>query len=292
MGGMPGPRWNRNKGIYPTSIRRYRECPHRCRLEYVEQVPFDQPPWNRAMEVGNALHKVMERVGKALRDKRPPPPIASFRPWVETMLPAHEYGNPGDRKKDVENVLFWAELGQDYLTEAGTEVLIVEHYTPRRWNDTGELGRVLLGAKADAVLRRSDDRGRFIEIVDYKTGRNRDHTEFTPMLSRIALDKRIRAALASEDDLRVVFTYIWFEADEIDQRDLSRQSLLDQWRELKRLLTRMVHEETWPKRPHPRTCRYCPYFNTVCVPFARTSTLMDHGLPLYDAGDRGMARNR
>lgn len=272
LNGMPSPRWDRNKGIYPTSVRRYLECPHRCRLEYIDKVPYERP-WVRAVEVGNALHKVMERIGNCLQTGQVPPPITAFRAYVDDLLPAHEYDNPDDRIEDIDNVLEWAELGEAYIREASTTILRIERHYPRRWEDKGSLGNVLLGAKADAVLRRTDDHGRYVEIIDYKTGYSRKWSQFTPMLSRIALDHRLRMALPEQRNPRVVFTYLWFAHDEIESITLTRDHMTNEWRELKRILTRMVHEETWPKQPNPKVCRHCPYFNTECVPYPQSASL-------------------
>lgn len=266
--GMPGPRWNRSKGIYPTSLRRYMECPHRCRLEYIDRVRYEQP-WTREIEVGNALHKVMERTANSLRSRQVPAPAQSFRRWVGDMLPAHRYDDQQERAADIDNVLEWAEQGEGYLSDGEADILLVEHYTPRRWTDSGELGSVLLGAKADVVVKRHDEHGPYVEIIDYKTGRNRHHTQFTPLLSRIALKRRIQAVLRQQRAPRVVFTYLWFRYDEVDERWMTANEMHQQWGELHRILVRMVNEETWPKRPNPKMCHYCPYFNTECFPNAQ-----------------------
>ncbi|MBA2759660.1 MAG: PD-(D/E)XK nuclease family protein [Chloroflexia bacterium] len=271
IAGMPGPRWNRNKGIYPTSLRRYLECPHRCRLEYVDKVPYDLP-WSRAMEVGNALHKVMEQIAIALHNRQEPPPISAFRSWVGEMLPADRYDDQDQRARDIENVLEWTARGTAYITRGDSEVLIVEHYSPRRWDDLGDLGSVLLGAKADVVVRRHDEAGAYIEIIDYKTGHNREYTQFTPILSAIALKRRIRFALRQPREPRIVFTYIWFEKDEFDERWLTAEAKRHQWEELRPILVRMVHEEDWPKQPGYRICKFCPYYNTECFPFPETAS--------------------
>jgi hypothetical protein len=266
---MPGPRWNRKKGIYPTSLRRYLECPRRCRLEYVEKVPYDRP-WNRAMEVGIALHKLMERVGNTLHRRQAPPPVETFRGLVETLLPEREYDNPQIRAADIDDILLWAAVGETYINDGDAQVLIVEHYDPRPWDDRGELGSVMLGAKADIVLRRHDADGPFVEIVDYKTGRNRDHTEFTPLLSRIALKRRIEMALPGQAAPRVVFSYLWLRDGEVDRRWQTRDEMHHRWGDLQRILLRMVKEEEWPMRPSHHACRYCPYLNTECFPYQDT----------------------
>lgn len=261
--GMPGPRWNRNRGIYPTALRRYLECPRRCRLEYIDNIRYEQP-WDRAMEVGNALHKVMERIGNRLRLGKTLPPTASYRRWVESLLPAERYDDPRERSIDIDEVLEWAAVCEAYINDGRSEVLIVEHYTPRRWIGPEPLGSVLLGAKADLVVRRHGPHGPWIEIVDYKTGRNRDHTEFTPLLSCIALKPRIEAIQPDPGD--AAFTYLWLRDGDIDTRWQTREEMHRCWSHLQEVLARLVHEERWPMQPHPRVCRYCPHHGSHCTP--------------------------
>lgn len=266
LAGMPGPRWNRNKGIYPTSLRRYLECPRRCRLEYIDRIRYERP-WDRAMEVGNALHELMERIGNTLQRRQAPPPTETYRQWVETLLPEREYDDPQVRAADIDDILLWGAVGEAYINDGETQVLIVEHYDPRRWDDPGELGSVMLGAKADLVVRRHDADGPYLEIIDYKTGRNRDHTEFTPLLSCIALKRRIDAALRGQAEPRVVFSYLWLRDGEVDRRWQTRAEMLHRWGDLRPILMRMVHEEAWPMRPNPRICTSCPYLNRECFPY-------------------------
>ena len=261
--GMPGPRWNRNRGIYPTALRRYLECPRRCRLEYIDNIRYEQP-WDRAMEVGNALHKVMERIGNQLRQGKTLPPTASYRRWVESLLPAERYDDPREHAIDIDEVLEWAAVCEAYINDGRSEVLIVEHYTPRRWIGPEPLGSVLLGAKADLVVRRQGPHGPWIEIVDYKTGRNRDHTEFTPLLSCIALKPRIEAIQPDPGD--AAFTYLWLRDGDIDTRWQTREEMHRCWSHLREVLARLVHEERWPMQPNPRVCRYCPYHGSHCTP--------------------------
>ena len=275
LAGMPGPRWNRNRGIYPTSLRRYLECPHRCRLEYVDNLPYERS-WNRSMEVGNALHKVMERVGNTVRQGKAPPPTSTYRRWVEKLLPDEQYDDLQERASDVDDVLEWAAGCEAYINDGETSVLIVEHYMPRRWDDRGALGNVLLGAKADVVVLRHDRDGPYVEIVDYKTGRNRDYTEFTPLLSCIALKRRIQGVLPDQREPRVAFSYLWLRDGDIDVRWQTREEMGQRWSDLSRILMRMVHEEDWPMRPSARTCQYCPYYKTSCHPFPQNGTISEH----------------
>lgn len=265
--GMPGPRWSRNTGIYPTSLRRYLECPHRCRLEYVDKIPYDRP-WTREIEVGNALHKIMERIANSLHNQHVPPPIGSFRSWIgRDLLPKREYERPDDHIEDIDKVLEWAHRGTRYITHGNPTILRVEKHFPRHWEERGELGKVLLGAKADLVVLRRGKTGRYVEIIDYKTGFSRRWTQFTPILSSIALKPRIHAALPDQQHPRVMFSYLWFAHGDHERIPLTAERQSDEWAELKHILVRLVNEEEWPKRPNPKVCQYCPYYNRQCTPF-------------------------
>jgi hypothetical protein len=265
LAGMPGPRWNRSRQISPTSLRAYLECPRRCRLQYIDNLAYRQP-WNRAIEVGNALHAVMERVANTIHAGRRPPVPASFRGTVANLLPEREYDDPAERLEDIDKVLEWAERGTRYITHGSPTILRVERHYPRHWEDRGVLGKVLIGAKSDLVLRRRDRAGDYVEIIDYKTGHSRRWTQFTPILSSIALKPRIRAALRGQAEPRVRFSYLWFAHGERERIEMTRERQAQDWDELKPILTRLVHEEDWPMRPSPNVCRHCPYFNTACFP--------------------------
>ena len=65
----------------------------------------------------------------------------------------------------------------------------------------------------------------------------------------------------------MVFSYLWLREGEVDRRWQTRDEMHHRWRDLRRILVRMVHEEEWPMRPDPRVCRYCPYLNSACFPF-------------------------
>lgn len=269
--GMPGPRWDRKKAIYPSHLHTYLDCPNRCRLEYVDRVPVARL-WDRKIEVGNALHKIMEETANMLRLRQPPRPIHAFRSQIESLLPAEQYEastnlSLDDRTKDVENVLQWAGDARDYITDPRATMIRIEKYYPRDFNAGADLGPVKLGAKADLVMKRQDTVGAYIEIIDYKTGYWQRPTDFAPALSRISHKPQIRALLSQHQFPRVVFTYLWLAREEVVHIELNYDHMLNQWRELKRILTRMVHEERWPMRPSPKVCKHCPYFDIECFPY-------------------------
>ncbi len=262
---MPGPRWDRKRAIYPTSLQRYLECPRRCRLEYVERVKYTRR-WSRPLQVGNALHEVMERIANTLHGHQPPVSATAVRAWLDTLLPAQEYADQHERVADIDRVLEWAERGRRYITHGNPTILRVEKHYPRNWSEPGALGKVQLGAKADLVIRRKDRKGRYVEIVDYKTGHSRSLSRFTPILSAIALKPRIAAALPEQSEPRVVFSYLRFAHGERDRIALTRERKQGDWDELRPLLIRMVNDESWPMHPAPQRCSHCPYFNRACFP--------------------------
>ena len=264
-GGDPatdGPRWPRSKAIYPTSLRRYQECPHRVRLEYIDKVAIDPPAWDPVLEKGNAVHKIMETIGGHIRRNRPIPDY--IRKRAEQLLPASEYAFEALRQHDVEEVLGWSRSALRYLRRQPTRILVIEHYKPQKL--TGEkFEKVQVGAKADIVVRREDQHGPYIEIIDYKTGRNREFLTHTPLLSRIALRDIIKTELPGSKFPRSMFTYLWLASGEIDQIDLEQDYLLYQWEEVCGQLEDLLEETVWEPRPSPR-CRWCPYYKRVCTP--------------------------
>lgn len=269
---MPGQRWSRRKAIYPSHIHAYLDCPNRCRLQYIRNLRVESQ-WDRRLEIGNALHTVMEEIANELRTRRLTRSIMSYRPRIEAMLQPDRYEEAedltlDDRTRDIESVLRWAATAREYITDPGATMVRIEKYYPRHFDADAELGPVRLGAKADLVMRRQDARGPYIEIIDYKTGQWRRPMDFAPALSRISHRSQIHALLPRQRFPRVMFTYLWLAREETMHIEFNYDYMLDQWRELREVLRRMVTEEEWPMRPHPRTCRLCPYLNVACFPQA------------------------
>jgi hypothetical protein len=277
---MPARRWSRRKAIYPSHVHAYLDCPNRCRLQYIRNVRVESR-WDRKIEVGNALHTVMEDIANTLRRRQPVRSIDTLRPRVETLLPEARYQEaddltPDDRALDIGNVLRWAETARDYITDPGAMIVRIEKHYPLEFNRDADLGPVKMGAKADLVMKRRDADGDYIEIVDYKTGYWRRPVDFAPALSRISHRPQIRALLPGGRFPRVVFTYLWLARDEMTRIEFDTDHITSQWHELRRVLKDMVSEEAWPMRPSPHTCRHCPYLNVACHPFGPAE---DHADP-------------
>ncbi len=281
LDGMPAQRWSRRKAIYPSHVHTYLDCPNRCRLQYIRNVRVE-PRWDRKIEVGNALHKVMEDIANTLRLRQPTPPIGTYRPRIETLLPETRYQEaddltPDDRAQDIGNVLRWAETARGYITDPGATIVRIEKHYPHEFDRDADLGPVKMGAKADLVMKRRDADGDFIEIVDYKTGYWRRPVDFAPALSRISHQSQIHALLPGMRFPRVMFTYLWLAREETTRIAFDYDHMANQWRELRRVLKDMVMEEAWPMRPSPHTCRHCPYLNVACHPIGPAGAHADPG---------------
>lgn len=260
------PAWPAKKPVYPTSLRRYLECPHRCRLQYVDRVPVPEPAWDRVLEKGNALHKLMERHAWNLWKQRQK--SINEKLFVGYKLPAMRYPFQEQRDQDIRDVLEWSRRACAYLKEQPTEFLSIEFYKPRVWERSSDPTPLGIGAKADVVVKRRDSVGPYIEIIDYKTGKNREFTGHAPLLSRIALHDLMLRHLPNGDHPRSIFTYLWLESGETQCIDLEREYLLEQWKVVGKQIDDLLGERTWPMRPS-RRCRWCPYFNTACSPDLR-----------------------
>lgn len=257
-----GPRWPRSKAIYPTSLRRYLECPYRVRLEYIDRIPIEPAAWDPVLEKGNAVHKIMETIAGHLKRNRPIPDY--IRKMVERLLPAAEYAFAAQRQQDIEDVLAWSRSAYRYLRRQPTTILVIEHFKPQRMVGTTFAG-IQVGAKADIVVRREDRSGPYIEIIDYKTGRNREFLGHTPILSRIALRDVLKREIPGTQYPRSVFTYLWLESGEGQHIELDEAFLLHQWADVSRQLGDLLDEQSWPPSPSHR-CRWCPYYRKACTP--------------------------
>jgi hypothetical protein len=164
-------------------------------------------------------------------------------------------------------VLRWSERGEEYITDATATILRIEHNYPYPWDRDGDLGQVNFAAKADLVMKRQDREGPYIEIIDYKSGYWQRTLDFAPALTRISHRPQIMAAMETDGFPRVFFTYLWLARGETSQIALTRDHMNHQWRELKRVLMRMVHDEEWRTQPDVKICTRCHYYNTECFPF-------------------------
>lgn len=261
-----GPAWLASRAVYPTHLRRYLECPRRCRLEYVDRVPIPDPAWDPVLEKGNVLHKLMERHAWALW-KRGQTSVDA-QSFIAYKLPTVRYPTLEQRDHDIRQVLEWSRGALAYLTVEATEFLCVEFYKPRVWERSSHPTPLRIGAKADVVVKRHDRIGPYIEIIDYKTGKNREFTGHTPLLSRIALRDLMLLHLPGGDCPRSIFTYLWLESGEIQRIELEWSYLLEQWKVVGKQINDLLAERTWPMRPS-RRCRWCPYLNVACSPDLR-----------------------
>ena len=258
----PGPRWPRRQGIFPSHLRAFLECPHRCRLEHVERRP-KRPLWQASMEKGNAVHKIMEACASRLRAGRRADIDA--RAIAERCLPRHQYAQLARREADIEDVLTWSRGAWRYLAAGETTILAVEQRHTWAW-PRSNLGELTFGAKADLVRLRGAAGGEYLEILDYKTGRaQQSYPYLPPLLTRLALSNLLRHRFGQQEQPRVVFTYLWLQTGEVDSITVDRAWLTEHWATVHGQIDGLLSEERWPERPS-HLCYFCPFYQTLCHP--------------------------
>jgi hypothetical protein len=128
----------------------------------------------------------------------------------------------------VAQVVEWVKYGVSYLDPYAT-ILGVERFLDRTYYPEDGSGPIPLGVVIDLLLLRMDSNGRrFIEILDYKTGKHLDGSLFAP-----------------------VFTELYVAKRHVRTSELTLERCLADWEEVKRTLAAIAAESTWdPTPPH------------------------------------------
>ena len=150
--------------LSPTSLHRWRECPHAYWHAYLRKSPAEVV-FNRPMERGGAIHNVLKACFDNLQ-------VAGEFPGDLTALAA-EYLSPfryPDRATWREDVEWIVRLTAGYLStvsapQARTHLLGLEwvcHFTYAAYPT------FVLSARADRVVRLPDGR---VRVIEYKSGK-------------------------------------------------------------------------------------------------------------------------
>ena len=248
--------------LYPSHLELFQQCRHRFHLKVVERRPIaDQA--GPAIAKGNAAHAVLKICGQEWKETASMP--ADLRSLVVPRLLRADYASDADRERDVADVVEWVKYGLTYLDPYAT-ILGVEQFLERSYRPDDGSPPIPLGVVVDLILLRTDSTGaRFIEIVDYKTGRNLDGSPFAPVFSRFALRPLIKRYFPGDDFAPVLFTELYLAKQHIRTSELTLTRCLDDWEEVKRTLAAITAESTWPATPSP-LCEWCPFNGNGCTP--------------------------
>ncbi len=248
--------------LYPSHLELFQQCRHRFRLKVVERRPVaDQP--GPALAKGNAAHAVLKICGREWMETASMP--ANLRPLVASRLLRADYASDADWERDVAEVMAWVKYGLTHLDLHAT-ILGAEKFLERSYQPEDGSTPIPLGAVVDLILLRTDHNGaRFIEVVDYKTGKNLDASLFAPVLTRFVLRPLIKRHFPGEDFFPVIFTELYLARQHVRTSELTQARCEEDWTEVKRTLAAISAESVWPATPSP-LCEWCPFNLNGCTP--------------------------
>lgn len=269
-------RWPPNKKMSPTSLKSYRNCPYRIRLQYIDRVP--QPEvFNIFFAKGNAAHLALREVAESRRYNRPRVPDSRVENIARLHLPEREYETVSAdmRNADIQQVMNWVAFGRAYIEAIPEpEWLLIEDFLERDWplfhgENAHRYGMI---SKPDLIIRRHDEEdGPLIEFIDYKTGKIRPEDD-PPVIQRfVARDLLQHFTAGQASDARVRFTYLWLDHRDWTHIDLTIEHCADRWSSIEQQMRDLVTETEWPPKPS-FLCNYCPYKDGICPHSAADET--------------------
>ncbi len=252
----------RKRAHYPSQIKLFGECRRRYRLKVVERRKVDEP-FSPGLEKGRVAHDVLKLCGAEWMLSGGMP--ADLRSLVAGRLPRDEYPADAAWEADVAEVVEWVKFGLSYLDPYAT-VLGVELFLRRSYRPDDGADPVPLGVVVDIVLLRTDDHGeRFIEVVDYKTGKHFEDEGVAPVVTRFALKPLIAKHLPGEGFAPVVYTELYLAKRVPRTQELTLPACLEGWEEVKRTVAQIEAEEVWAPTPSP-LWQWCPFNGNGCWP--------------------------
>jgi hypothetical protein len=245
---------------YATQLELFQQCPRRYFHKVVERRAVDEA-FSFALHKGKVAHEVLKLCGIELRDTCTVP--ADLRPLVATRLPRAMYPSDAAWEADVTEVVQWIKYGLAYLDPYAT-ILGVELFQDRTYRSPASDTAVSLGAVIDLVLLRTDANGeRFVEVVDYKTGRNLDQSRFAPVITRFVLKPLLAQHFPGKEFASVVFTELYLAQRFPRSRELTLPACLEAWEHVTQTIATIEAEQTWEPNPSP-LCQWCPFNGHGC----------------------------
>jgi hypothetical protein len=247
--------------IYPSHIKLFTECHRRFLWKVVERRRVEEP-YSPALAKGNAAHKVLKFCMSALTHPEPRLPM-DIAGLVRGQLPPERYPSSLDREIDVAEVTTWVKHGLAYLGPYD-DVLGAELFLRRQYQGDDSCAPFEAAALVDLVLlRASDDGERYIELVDWKTGRSGWEDPLAPVIARFVAKSLFAQHLPGVQTPQVVYTWLYLAEAEPVRLVLDIGLCAERWEEVKRMIGEIRDEEDWLPSPSP-LCRFCPFNGNDC----------------------------
>jgi hypothetical protein len=259
---LPLPNAKQLRRLYPSHLETFQQCRRRFHLKVVERHPVDQP-FGAALAKGNVAHEVLKICGREWMESSSMP--ADLRSLVAARLSLVDYASEVAWERDVDEIVEWVKYGLSSLDPHAT-ILGVEQFLERTFRPEDGSTPIPLGAVIDLLLLRTDSTGKkYIEIVDYKTGKNLDASLFAPVISRFVVKPLVTKHLPGDEFAPVVFTELYLAKRHVRTSEMTLKRCLRDWEEVQRTLAAITAESTWAPTPSP-LCAWCPFNGNGCEP--------------------------
>lgn len=251
-------------------LRNYDMCPHRARLKYIDQIS-EPPGFNLFLSKGRIAHNLLQYSARRISYGQPVHDDGTFLEKAIRRLPPSEFPSPAERHAHAMEIVRWVSFGLDYL-DRDAEYLAIERGNNRPLNVVSGLDCYKLRARPDlTLLRTAPDGERYVEFIDYKTGKPRDD-DLVPVVTRYVSRKMLKRFVPDPTTVRMQFTFLWLAPREAQVIDLSLDFCETVWESATETIRNLTTERVWPAQPSP-LCHYCPYDGNACTAFRGLSQI-------------------
>lgn len=263
---LDGPAWPPDRWISPTALNHYGTCPRRVRLKHIDRLP-EPPGVNLFLTKGRIAHQILQQSAKLIARHRPVLGDEVLSNMVSQRFHPRDFPSNETMESHIADVLRWVRYGLGYL-DRDAEYLLIERNSTRPVALPSFPGPYTLMARPDLILLRTDhDGGRYIEFIDYKTGKQRDD-DVLPVLTRYVSRELLKTVLPDPTTARMRFTFLWLQDRDADVIELPLEYCEWSWESVTGALGALLTEREWPERPS-HLCNYCAYNGNACTAFAR-----------------------
>lgn len=256
-------RWPNTIAMSPSSLKAFGECPSRIKMRYLQNL---DPPerWIRVFGLGNATHSALGTIAQQMKVGAELIGDEQVRNLARLHLPEREYPTPESREADILQVLEWVRRGTAWLKTLDVqEWLLIEQKQRRAVPLFPARTTYELLTKPDLIVKRLDADGNpFIQIIDWKTGQEREEPD-VPVIMRYAIRENLQRWTGDATAATVEFTWFWLDLGYRTPFDCSTERCTDAWPGILKQMEDLATETEWRATPGWH-CRFCPYYQNHC----------------------------
>ncbi len=234
-----------------TKIESYDSCPYKYRLKYVDNVP--ERKTRATGEFGSIIHNILEDFHKLSQEEQSKDVLLDLlsKYWKEE---AFEYRLRGEEfKKQGKEILndYW-----NYINSNPPSVIECEKTFTYLMDDIN----VNISGKIDRI----DKDGERLEIIDYKTSKNKDKAEHNLQMA-LYTEAILRDAVQGIKGKpgKASLHFLRHGNDPISSHQFNDEEL-SKFREKIKLVSEGIRKGSFETKKSEFTCRYCDYKDFLC----------------------------